>query len=404
MRSNRLFVTQLAVVASLASLGCGDGTAPATPGVSSSWSVADNDLYTRTNAGRVTSTARWNAVALEIIPRLRVSPIPVTRTMAYLTVAQSRALRVASEQHNGDRRSSLGGAVAGASVVVLGYLFPSEAERLEGLLAAQGVEAEVDAASFAAGVTSGRAVGAAIVAEARTDNFDAVWTGTVPTGEGIWFSSLIPPQAPVSPMLGQMRPFYLRSPDQFRPKAPPAFGSREFISALDEVRQISDTRTPEQDAIAKQWALSTGTISPTGYFNQLAIKFAGEEGFGERRTANVLALMNTAMMDAYIGCWDAKYVYWLLRPIQADPGITLAIPMANHPSYPSGHSCISSAAAEVLGATFRHEKQQFRATAAEIGLSRIYAGVHYRFDIVAADALGVAVAKLAIKKNRRHGR
>src|SRR2546426_8819649 len=68
----------------------------------------------------------------------------------------------------------------------------------------------------------------------------------------------------------------------------------------------------------------------------------------------------------------------------------------NHPSYPSGHSCVSSSAAEVLSAFFPEERAQLDAMVIEAGLSRMYAGIHYRFDIEARQALGRSVARLAI--------
>ena len=102
------------------------------------------------------------------------------------------------------------------------------------------------------------------------------------------------------------------------------------------------------------------------------------------------------MMDAMIGCWDAKYFYWTLRPTQADPGITLTFGLPNHPSYPSGHSCISSAAATVLAEVFPDRATELNALVTEAGLSRMYAGIHYRFDITAGQDLGQAVAHWAI--------
>src|SRR2546423_21566 len=81
---------------------------------------------------------------------------------------------------------------------------------------------------------------------AKTDNFFAPWSGTVPTGPGLWFSSANPPAPPIGALFGRARTFFLETGSQFRPPPPPAFGSPEFIAALAEVRQISDTRTRAQ--------------------------------------------------------------------------------------------------------------------------------------------------------------
>lgn len=113
----------------------------------------------------------------------------------------------------------------------------------------------------------------------------------------------------------------------------------------------------------------------------------------------LLAVMNMAVMDAIIACHDAKYVYWTPRPSQADPTIKPVIGVPNHPSYPSNHSCISTAAATVLGHHFPKERRVLLLSAHEAGLSRIYGGIHYRFDVEAGSNIGRDVAALAIRKS-----
>lgn len=98
---------------------------------------------------------------------------------------------------------------------------------------------------FAAGEAVGHAVGAQVVASATTDRFNAVWTGTIPVCPGCWRSNG-PGLPPLLPWMGQMRPFFMEVGSQFRPAPPPAFGSREFLEALAEVRRFSDTRTAER--------------------------------------------------------------------------------------------------------------------------------------------------------------
>lgn len=70
--------------------------------------------------------------------------------------------------------------------------------------------------------------------------------------------------------------------------------------------------------------------------------------------------------------------------------------MPNHPSYPSAHSCISGAITSVLAATFPSETSRLEAVALEASMSRVYAGIHYRFDWVDGLALGRAVAAKAL--------
>ena len=106
-----------------------------------------------------------------------------------------------------------------------------------------------------------------------------------------------------------------------------------------------------------------------------------------------------ATVDATIACYDAKYTYWFIRPYRADPAITTPIGRPNHPSYPSSHACGSSAAATVLAALFPAEASQLVAMAEEAGESRLYAGIHYRFDKDAGLRIGRQVAALALSRD-----
>jgi membrane-associated phospholipid phosphatase len=288
------------------------------------------------------------------------------------------------------------GAVAGASAAVLTYFDPTEAQLFE-----DEVQAQANAGpgqphpDFARGEAVGRQVGAEAIARAMTDRFDQPWTGTVPVGLGLWFSSAKPPQPPVNAQLPGMRPFFLTSADRFRPAPPPAFGSQPYLAALAEVRHISDTRTPEQVAIALFWARGAGTSSISGVWNVIASGWIEQSGLREREATHVFALLHAAMMDAAIACWDAKLTYWFIRPPQADPAIKLipAIGLPNHPSYPSAHSCFSGAAVEVLSAFFPAKTDSLNAMVEEAGLARIYAGIHYRFDVDVGQQLGRLVAR-----------
>jgi membrane-associated phospholipid phosphatase len=103
-----------------------------------------------------------------------------------------------------------------------------------------------------------------------------------------------------------------------------------------------------------------------------------------------------AAVDASIGCFDAKYHYWFIRPPQADPGIVTVFPTPPHPSYPSAHSCVSGALTGVLAGIFPDARERLADAALEASLSRLYAGIHYRFDMEAGLALGRGIAALAL--------
>jgi len=297
------------------------------------------------------------------------------------------------EQLESDR-----GAVAGASAVVLTYLFPSRAQALEDMVNGQantgpgGVQP-----AFGRGAAIGRAVGGEIVARARTDGFTNAFTGTIPTGPGLWISNTTPATIAGGQLPG-VTPWFLSSANQFRPAPPPAFGSTAFTAALAEIRQISDTRTADQVQIATFWAQNASTPTTAAYWIQVATDGINEHALSEREATHLYALLSATMFDAQIGCWDAKEVYWFIRPWQADPLITVvaAVGKPNHPSYPSGHSCLSSSAAAVLSTFFPEKRDDLAAKVTQAGLSRMYGGIHYRFDIEAGQALGRSVADFAI--------
>ena len=356
-------------------------------------------LTARIASPAVSASAEWSAEARDLVKTRQSNAFQAIRNLATLNLAQYNAVVAAEDQSHGGRPLSRRAAVAAASAAALAYAYPSDQPALEEKLHQQLATPhwlEEGSHDTDRALAIGRAVGEQVVAHAKTDRLFDPWTGTVPTGPGIWFSSAVPPAPPGGAGFAAARPFFLTSGSQFRPSPPPAFGSPEYLAALGDVRQISDTRTAQQDSIAKFWALPVGTITPAGYWNKEAAEVAAKHGFDERRTARLLAVASMTAFDALIACNDGKYAYWLMRPTQADPGINLAIGLPNFPSYPSNHACISSAEAEVIGAYVPGERTRLRALAVEAAISRVYGGIHYRFDGVAGLDLGGLVAGQAL--------
>lgn len=349
------------------------------------------------------ASVAWNGIAGELVRSRGANVFQSMRAFATLHRAQHHAVVSAEVALDGARPLSRRAAAAAASVVALSYLFPADAAALEAELERQlALPGWVEAGSpdVAGGVAVGRVVGAKVVAHARTDRMFDPWTGTVPTGPGMWYSSATPPAPPGGAGFSAARPFYLTSTAQFRPAPPPAYGSPAFQAALAEVRRITDARTPAQDSIAKFWATFGGRFEPSGFWNHEAATLVAAQASGERRASHLLALTSMAMVDALLACNDAKYTYWLLRPSQADPGIGLAVGLPNFPAYPSNHACISVAAAEVLGAGIPAQRARLSAMAEEAAISRVYGGIHYRFDGDVGLALGRQVARHAMRLDR----
>jgi hypothetical protein len=222
---------------------------------------------------------------------------------------------------------------------------------------------------------------------------------------------------------GDVVPFAITQPDEFRPAPPPALTSEQYIRSFNEVKSLGEidsmARTPEQTAIGMFW---NGKIQ--NYWNEIAQTAALAHNLNLEQSARLFALLNLSIADTTISFFDAKYFYHFWRPVTAaekantdhnpqtvaDPDwLPLTTKTAPDPSYPGAHSAISRAGAEVLRFYFgdnftfdvtseflpgvtRHFTR-FTAAAREAGLSRIYAGQHFRFDHLSGRLLGRQVAE-----------
>lgn len=392
MHHSRMLLAALAAAAVLA--GCSDQ--PTAPEQASAAPAIDRASPDRgaihfADAG---SSVAWNQAARDLIAaRSIAAPHVQLRILTYLSVAQYNAIVAAEDAKVAGTHASLRAAAAAASVVVLSHFLPLDASALE-----DDLEAQLAAPAWpgerhrdiTSGEEVGRSVGAAVVAYAQADNFNQDPIPDPPIGPQYWRSSTVPATASVKALWGT-RPFVLESPDQFRPDGPPDFDSDEFRTALEEIRDLSDHRTAEQLALAQFYA----TRAPT-YMNEIGAELIVAHRRTEREAARILALANMAGFDAMIGCWDAKFAFWLVRPWDVDPGITTPIGRPNHPSYLSGHSCNTASFATVLADAFPAERERLEAIVVAAGLSRMYGGLHYRFDCEDGQALGRQVAELVL--------
>ena len=363
-------------------------------------------------AARAGATLAWNAHARALVVKYATSAPASIRMFALLSVAQYNALvmaekaRVRSTSDTTPRQNHASdeGAVAAASAAVLAFAYPQEEAALQALVQAQAdapAERSDRRESFVAGQLAGLIAASPLIERARTDGYFDTFTGTVPVCDSCWKAT----SPPAFATLGKAKAYFLASNDQFRPAPPPAFSSPAFAAALAEVRQIADTRTAQQDSIAKFWALPAGTVGAQGYWNVRFAELAARYNLDDRRAARGLALLNVAAYDAIVASHEAKYHYWLLRPKHADAGIALAIGMPSFPSYPSNHATLAGAAATVLSAVFPAERARLAEEAAEGAISRVYGGIHYRFDTDAGLVLGQRVAAWTLAHDvRGHAR
>ena len=229
---------------------------------------------------------------------------------------------------------------------------------------------------------------------------------------GIWVPT--PPNFDLGllPSWGKTKPFGLLKGSQFRQDGPPKLFSSEYAKDYNEVKEYGgktgSKRSAEQTLIAKFWSDGAGTVTPPGHWNRIALKIAKEKKLDLLESARLMALLNIALADAGISCWDMKYTFNFWRPITAiaeadrDDNIqtesqTNWEPLLITPPFPdyvSGHSLFSSSAATILELYFGTDKMNFSSeaegtpgvirsysrfseAASEAGKSRVYGGIHY---------------------------
>ncbi|MFL5563174.1 MAG: phosphatase PAP2 family protein [Gemmatimonadaceae bacterium] len=410
----KTLVAAVAAIAAIAVASCSDQpTAP--PSAAAPLPSANAGPFDLNSAN---ATLEWEHTARDLVVAhgAAFGPLVAGRAYALLGVAQYGAAVAADDDYDKDGGGralyeARRGAVAGASAAVLSYLFPDAAAALETQVMSDGNAGPGRThPQFTRGVATGRVMGALMIDRARSDGFSAAWDGHAaadPLGGG-WIG--LPNVAPAGFQFPRMTPYYLTSQSQFRPGAPIAQGTPEFDADIAAVRAFQAARTLADIADANFWNLSNGTITALGYWDERAAEYIAAAGMNERDASHVFALMNSAAMDAVVGCWDAKYWYMRLRPSMADPTITrvpgipgFPYPLPNHPSYPSGHSCVSASAARVIESFFPDATPSLESQVAAAGRSRVVGGIHFPSDVSTGQALGRNVADWAIAYDHAHG-
>ncbi len=406
----------------------------------------------------------WNASALDIVRQwtttsndpyqgriVTAQPPLVARNLAMIHTAMFDAANAVTGQYHAYRvdlppqvGASASAAAAAAAFEVAKSLYSAVDEIAVWQASLDETLAQVpDGTAKTLGIELGQRVGKAILADRVNDGAKGSSTYAPTTEIGKWrrtFPDYLPPLLSQWP---KVKPFALASGDEFRPAPPPAIGSPEYASAVNEAMRQggfqNSQRTPEQTEIALFWADGGGTATPPGHWNSIATDVTLKQRTSLLETARSFALLNIAMVDAGIASWDAKYHYDLWRPIdairQADQdgnagtiGDASWIPLLKTPPFPtytSGHSTFSGAASAVLTSLFgdqfafdstsdghlaaeqrpldpsqivtRHFTS-FNQAAEEAGLSRIYGGIHFDFDNTVGRSLGDRVGRAVLER------
>lgn len=305
-----------------------------------------------------------------------------------------------------------------SAATLLKLLFPGEISYINEKIAQHRRARLLSGLETAADLDAGEALGSSVaqlhVQRARTDRAGAavgIVNGTnlwkefeencIKINEEPWMSQEMPKRPPMLPYFGRVKSFLFDSitlVTSVRPSAPPSTRSAEFKKELEEVKYYSKNPTRERIRIVHFWADGVGTYTPPGHWNAIAAEEFVTMNWSEVRWARNFALLNMSLMDAAIACWDAKYAYFNPRPSQADPSIKTLTGLPNFPSYISGHSTFSGAAAEILGYLIPSKSQQFQDMANEASLSRLYGAIHYRSDCTIGLTVGRKVGQYAIQR------
>jgi hypothetical protein len=394
-------------------------------------------------AGGLVGTARadevtdWNRIMFEaaLVPPA-TSPIVMTRVAAIVQASVFEAINGIERRYSPVHATPgepLPGASRRAAVVQAAYaalvrLYPSQKDALDTELAnslaaiSSGSGAE-HSESIARGIDWGQAAADSIWAWRSTDGF----TPPPPpflggTGVGEWRPT--PPAflPGAAPQFAYMTPWAISSPSQFRPAGPPALTSARYATVFNETKSMgsisSSLRTADQTLASRFWA----STSASYFWDGVAVRLGAERHNTLSENARLLALLNIAMADAVIACWDAKYHYVFWRPVTAiplaatdgnpdtteDPSWAPLLTTPNHPEYPSAHSTVSGAAAVVLADFFGEETafsvdsdvmigvvrsfSSFSEALDEVKNARIFAGIHYRSSCDDGQATGTSVA------------
>ena len=164
-----------------------------------------------------------------------------------------------------------------------------------------------------------------------------------------------------------------------------------------EVKSAVDNLTRDQLATVYKWADGVSTPTPPGHWDFIAVPYIDSAGQSEVRAARTFALLNMAMHDAAVGCWDTKYFYFNPRPSQLDPSIKTMTGLPNFPSYRLRSlgvfgGGVGRAELPISAAARRYFDQQMQ----EAAMSRLYGGIHYRSDIEGGKAHGKRVGDFTV--------
>jgi hypothetical protein len=397
---------------------------------------------------RADAVTDWNLIASGAIVGTAGQPPPVSAlSFAMVHGAVYDAVNAIDQRHQpylvepaaNPWDSKDAAAATAAFRVLVGFpdltgLFPAQLPTLQPLYDAY-IAALPDepVGSKAGGIAVGEEAARAMLTARQGDGRGGGPGTLVGTEPGVWRPT--PPffaQDP-APWVGNVRPFLVPNAEMLRTDGPNALTSAAYAEDFNEVEELgsltSTTRTPDETEAAIFWQDHALAL-----WNRIFRTVAATQRLDIVANARLFAMENLAAADAYIGCWNDKYVWKFWRPItaireadtdgnpatEADPNWTPLFdpatpvltppPLATppFPDHPSGHNCIAGAITNTLQNFFGTDKIAFSVVSNKSGTrrsfdrfsdalkenidARVWAGIHFRTADVQGAALGKKVA------------
>lgn len=382
---------------------------------------------------------RWNSAALRAAWAAATSPTHASRVYAMVSTAvygAVNAITPVAENYaipgligKPAARASAEVAAIAAADKVLRSLYPSQTALFDAVFA-QTMALAPTGVARTNGLAWGTKVADAIIAWRSVDDIRPTIPEYTPaTAGGTPGDYQLTPNTTfaLTPQWGSQQTWALTSGAQFLSPPPPALDSAQYAADFNEVKAvggvISAERSADQTEFAHFWADVPGnSASPPGHMNQIAQRIALIEDLSLAENARLFAMLNIGLADAAINCWEAKYVYDFWRPvtaindpraaqinprIESDPSWAPLWQTPPFPSYTSGHSTFSGATAAILTSFFGtnyafsmgsddlpgvvRSFTSFLDAAEEAAESRLYGGIHFRFDNEAGLTAGLKI-------------
>jgi membrane-associated phospholipid phosphatase len=417
-------------------LDCAMGTTSLSTHVADATGAATSSTLPVTRANQAIV---WNSIALQAVRNGDIQAPNSSRDLAIVALSVYDAVNAIDPNYaeyggvtaKPSPGTSAAAAAAAAAETALIGLFPGQAAMFQ---------AELDATLSDVPAGPARDLGVALgtsvanqILTLRSNDGSNVKVNYVPgSGPGDWVPTP-PAYAPaVDPQWGNVTPFALTSGAQFQVPPPPVIGSAQYAQEVNQVEMLggktSTVRTADQTALARFWSDLPGTFDPPGHWNQITEIAAIQAKTDLEDSARAFALVDIALADAGIEAWNVKYTYNTVRPvtvirdgadgvnplITADPTWTPLWNTPAFPSYVSGHSTFSAAAAAALTSIFGNnfaftdpgdptenltprDFTSFEAAAQEAGISRIYGGIHFMSDNIEGLQLGGEVGQYVVQ-------